>query len=102
MGNELTMRGMADEQQVQLANALASPFDNDSVLPGTSRLPRQETEMDSCESVEFAPMRRDVGNDDEIGDGSPRSRRFLDRISDRQIDRHMDDSFQGSLRGGDL
>ena len=98
------MRGITDEQQVELATALASPIDGDSHLPpaGAPNSTPSQPAIEHSDSVEFVPMRRDVDADDEIGNGSPRSRRRLDRNHELQLSRHMDDSYHGSLRDGDL
>lgn len=102
MGNELTMRGITDEQQVELATALASPFDGELPPAGALTSTPSQPAIEHSDSVDFVPMRRDVDADDEIGNGSPRSRRRLDRSHELQLSRHMDDAYHGSLRGGDL
>lgn len=102
MGNELTMRGITDEQQVELATALASPFDGELPPAEAPTSTPSQPAIEHSDSVDFVPMRRDVDADDEIGNGSPRSRRRLDRSRELQLSRDMDDAYHGSLRGGDL
>lgn len=82
--NELTMRGLSEDQHKELGEALSSPF------PQVAE-----------EAIEFVPMRRDPHDDDEVGGGDPSVRRQLDLHSDRQMARQMDDTYQGSLRAGD-